>query len=60
MIIQTDLDLVLKNAVFLWSNNNQVEVHYSPVIELNNQDSVFISGINTSIPQLTSSFNVGV
>ena len=57
--VETNLER-FNNAVFLWNSNNEVEVHYSPVIELNNQDSVFISGINTSIPPLTSSFNIGV
>ena len=34
--------------------------NYLPFIELNDQDSVSISGLSTSIVNLTDSFNVGV
>ena len=48
------------NAVFTWKNYGEVQVNILPFIELNNQDSVFISGLSTSIPALTDSFKIGV
>ena len=48
------------NAVFTWKSGNQVQINYLPFIELNNEDSVFISGLSTSIPNLTDSFKIGV
>ena len=48
------------NAVFTWKSGNQVQINYLPSIELNNEDSVFISGLSTSIPNLTDSFKIGV
>ena len=48
------------NAVFTWNSGDQVQVNYLPFIELNNEDSVFISGLSTSVPNLTDSFKIGV
>ena len=57
--IETSLSR-FNNAVFTWNNYGQVQVNYLPFIELNNQDSVFISGLSTSIIGLTDSFKIGV
>ena len=48
------------NAILTWNNGDQVQVNYLPTLELNNEDAVFISGLSTSIPNLTNSFVVGV
>ena len=48
------------NAVFVWSSDREVQVNYNPFIELNNQDAVSISGLSTTIFNLTGSFNVGL
>ena len=48
------------NAIFTWNNSNEVQVNYLPVLEINNEDSVFISGLSTSISGLTDSFTIGV
>ena len=49
-----------ENAVFEWKSGNEVVANYLPFIELNDQDSVSISGLSSSIVNLTNSFNVGV
>ena len=49
-----------EGAIFEWKNRNEVVAKYLPFIELNNQDSVSISGLSSSIVNLTNSFNVGV
>ena len=49
-----------ENAVFEWKSDNEVQANYLPFLELNDQDSVSISGLSTSIVNLTDSFNVGV
>ena len=48
------------NSVFTWNSIDEVQVNYLPFIELNDQDSVVISGLNTSISNLTNTFNVGI
>ena len=48
------------NAVFVWNSDREVQVNYNPFIELNNQDAVSISGLSTTIFNLTGSFNVGL
>ena len=58
-VIETNLER-FNNSVFTWIGNKQIQVNYLPFLELNNNDTVFISGINTSIPALTDSFKVGV
>ena len=57
--IQTQLDK-FENAVFTWKNNNEVIANYLPFIELNDGDTVSISGLSSSIPHLTNAFNVGI
>ena len=48
------------NTVFTWNDGDEVQANYLPFIELNDQDSVIISGLNTSILNLTNTFKVGV
>ena len=48
------------NTIFTWNNSNEVQANYLPFIELNNEDSVFISGLSTSIIGLTDSFKIGI
>ena len=49
-----------ENAVFEWKSGTEVVANYLPFIELNDQDAVSISGLSSSIVNLTDSFNVGV
>ena len=49
-----------ENVIFEWGSGNEVIANYLPFIELNDQDSVSISGLSSSIVNLTNSFNVGV
>ena len=48
------------NAVFVWNSDTQVQVNYLPFLELNNQDAIVVSGLSTTIVNLTGSFNVGL
>ena len=48
------------NSVFIWNSDTEVQANYLPFIEINDQDSVVISGLNTSILNLTNTFKVGV
>ncbi len=57
--IETELQS-FENAVFTWKNDREVEAHYLPFIELNDTDTVSISGLSSSIVHLTDSFSVGV
>ena len=57
--IETELTR-FNNSVFTWKNNDEVQVNYVPFMELNDQSSVIISGLNTSILNLTNTFQVGV
>ena len=57
--IETSLSR-FNNAVLTWKGFDEVKVNVSPFIELNDKDTVFISGLSTSIPYLTDSFQVGV
>jgi len=45
---------------FVWKNNNEVVATNFPFMEMNDQDSISISGLSTTIVNLTGSFNVGV
>jgi len=58
-VIDTKLDR-FENVVFTRSNQDTVIGNYKPFIELNNQDFVFVSGLSTSIQNLTDSFKIGV
>ncbi|GIS09201.1 MAG: hypothetical protein CM15mP113_3310 [Pseudomonadota bacterium] len=49
-----------ENAVFEWKSGTEVVANYLPFIELNNKDAVSISGLSSSIVNLTDSFNIGV
>ena len=49
-----------ENAVFTWKDNNNVTANLLPFFELNNQTSISVSGLNTSVVNLTGSFRVGV
>ncbi len=57
--IETEVDK-FENAVFIWESENEVSANYYPFIEVNNKDSVAISGLSSSIVGLTDSFSVGV
>ena len=57
--IDTTLDK-FENAVFTWKDNNNVTANLLPFFELNDQTSISVSGLNTSIVNLTGSFKVGV
>ena len=49
-----------ENAVFTWKTGNQVTATYSPFFEVNDLDTVSISGLSSPIVHLTNSFTVGV
>tara|TARA_B100001989_G_scaffold169696_1_gene122374 strand:- start:27 stop:12893 length:12867 start_codon:yes stop_codon:yes gene_type:complete len=49
-----------ENAVFEWKSGTEVVANYLPFLELNNQDAVSISGLSSSIVNLTNSFNIGI
>ena len=57
--IETRLDR-FEDLVFTWSDENTVNAGISTYIELNNKDVVFVSGLSTSIQNLTDSFSIGV
>ena len=57
--IETSLSR-FNNAVLTWNSSNQVKVNILPFIEINDKETVFISGLSTSKPFLTDSFEVGV
>ena len=49
-----------ENAVFEWNSPTEVQANYIPFIELNDQDHVQISGLSSSIVNLTNSFKIGI
>ena len=49
-----------ENSVFTWKDNNNVIANVPPFFELNDQDSISISDLSTSIVNLTGSFKVGI
>ena len=49
-----------ENAIFTWNNYDEVTAQFLPFMELNDQTSVSISGLSSSIVNLTNSFKVGV
>ena len=57
--IETQIDK-FENAVFVWESENKVSANYYPFIDVNDKDSVAISGLSSSIVRLTDSFSVGV
>ena len=56
--IETNLSL-FENLVFTW-DKNQVNAKYLPFVELNDEDNIFVSGLNKSIQGLTDSFKIGI
>jgi len=57
--IDTQLDR-FEDVTFVWNNNEEVIAHKLPNIELNNQDTIAVSGLSTVVVNLTNSFSVGV
>ncbi len=57
--IITNLDR-FEDLVFTWKDDKTVSAKYTPFIELNNNDYVFVSGLSTSINNLTDSFSIGI
>ena len=57
--IETSLSS-FNNAVFVWNSDKEVQVNYLPFVEIDNQDAVVISGLSTTIVNLTGSFNAGL
>jgi len=57
--INTELT-TFENAVLVWQSDTEVMVHNLPTIELNDKDTVLISGLTTSIYKLNDSFSVGI
>ena len=49
-----------ENAVFTWKTGNTVTATYSPFFDINDQDTVSISGLSSSIVHLTNAFTVGI
>ena len=49
-----------ENVVFTWKDNDNVGVTTLPFIELNDQTSISVSGLSTSVLNLTGSFKIGV
>jgi len=57
--IETNLNR-FEDLIFTWTNDREVKAKYSPSIELNDKDYVYVSGLSTSIQNLTNSFKIGV
>ena len=57
--IDTQLDR-FEDVTFVWNSPDEVIAHHLPNIELNNQDTVAVSGLSTVVVNLTNSFSVGV
>tara|TARA_B100001057_G_scaffold298143_1_gene298356 strand:+ start:2300 stop:15613 length:13314 start_codon:yes stop_codon:yes gene_type:complete len=57
--IETKLDR-FEDLIFTWFDEKTVTAGISTYIELNDKDYVFVSGLSTSIQNLTDSFSIGV
>ena len=57
--IDTQLDR-FEDVTFVWNSPDEVIAHHLPNIELNNQDTVAVSGLSTVVVNLTNSFSVGI
>ena len=57
--INTNLS-TFEDIVFTWVSNNEVKGKFLPFIDLNNEDNVLVSGLNTSILGLTNSHKIGI
>ena len=49
-----------ENAVFEWKATNEVSAKYLPFIDINDQDNVTISGLSTTILNLSGTYKVGI
>ena len=49
-----------EDAIFTWKSNDQVVATYQPFMEFDNLNSALISGLSTTIVNLSGSFNIGV
>ena len=47
------------NCVFVWDNDNQVSAYNREGYDFNNNDTVLVSGLSTSIPFLSGSKRIG-
>ena len=56
--IRTELERNV-NCVFVWDNDNQVSAYNRDGYDFNNNDTVLISGLSTSIPFLSGSKRIG-
>ena len=56
--IRTELERNV-NCVFVWDNDNQVSAYNRNGYDLNNNDTVLVSGLSTSIPFLSGSKRIG-
>ena len=57
--IDTSLER-FENLVFEWKDNDNVVANYLPFVEMNDGESISVSGLSSSIINLTGSFNVGI
>ena len=48
------------NVILTWNSPNQVQVNLSPFLEIEQDESVSIVGLSTTILNLSDTFNVGV
>ena len=48
------------NVILTWNSPNQVQVNLSPFLEIEQDESVSIAGLSTTILNLSDTFNVGV
>ncbi len=56
--IRTELERNV-NCVFVWDNDNQVSAYNRDGYDLNNNDTVLVSGLSTSIPFLSGPKRIG-
>ena len=49
-----------ENLVFEWKSGSEVVANYLPFAELNDKSSIDVSGLSTSIVNLSGSFTVGI
>ena len=56
--IRTELERNV-NCVFVWDNDNQISAYNRDGYDFNNNDTVLISGLSTSIPFLSGSKRIG-
>ena len=49
-----------EDSVFVWKSSDEVVANYLPYMEMQNNSSISISGLSTTIVNLSNSFKVGV